>query len=198
MQYVIDGVGPTLRPALERELAAAGHEPGDPPQLAVIGVEAPTGDDLLDLTRSGWDETIASLRSAFASLRRVGAVMAGAGEGRIVVLVPVHAERPSRACGRAAIAGSFMTTVAQVASVELGSAGVRVNVVAVGPLVGADPDAVVDGVPIGRLLHPEEVARVCCLLATESAGAVNGAVVAVDGGYSVTKAVGGSPYAGKA
>lgn len=195
MRYLLHGVGSALAPAFERELAVAGHEPGDPPQLAVIGIDAPTGDDLLALSRAGWDETIDALGSAFATLRRVGAAMVEAGEGRIVILVPVHAQRPSRACGRAAVAGSFMTTVAQVAAVELAPAGVRVNVVAVGPVVGNDPDGVVDGIPIGRLVRPEEVARVCCLLASEASDAVTGAVLTVDGGYAVTKALGGSPYA---
>jgi NAD(P)-dependent dehydrogenase (short-subunit alcohol dehydrogenase family) len=195
MRFVIEGVGPQLAPALERELVAAGHEPGDPAQLAVIGIDAPTGDDLVDVEQARWQETVASLRSAFGTVRRVAAAMVEAEEGRILVLVPVHAQRPSRACGLAAVAGSFMTTVAQVAAVELAPTGIRVNVVAVGPLAGSDPDAVADGVPIGRLLRPEEVGQACCLLASDAAGAVNGAVLTVDGGYAVTKALGGSPYA---
>lgn len=195
MRFSLETVGPSLAAAIERELVAAGHERGDPPQLAVLGIDAPTGEDLLDLAQSGWDETIAALRTSFTTLRGVARKMVETGGGRVVVLVPVHAERPSRACGRSAVAGSFMTTVAQVAAVELAPAGVRVNVVAVGPLEGTDPEAVVEGVPIGRLVRPEEIGRVCCLLASEAADAVNGAVIAVDGGYAVTKALGGSPYA---
>ncbi|MGL6280416.1 MAG: SDR family oxidoreductase [Gaiella sp.] len=195
MRFVIEGVGPHLAPALERELVAAGHEPGDPPQLAVIGIDAPTGDDLIGVEQAAWQETVAALRTAFAAVRHAAAAMTEAGDGRILVLVPVHAQRPSRACGLAAVVGSFMTTVAQVAAVELAPSGIRVNVVAVGPVAGSDPDAVVDGIPIGRLLRPEEIGQACCLLASEAARAVNGAVLVVDGGYAVTKALGGSPYA---
>jgi NAD(P)-dependent dehydrogenase (short-subunit alcohol dehydrogenase family) len=196
MRFAIESVDPTLAPAIAAELVHAGHEPGEGAQIAVIGVTAPTGEDLLDLDQPGWDETIGALRSTFVALRRTAAAMIDRGDGgRIVVLVPVHALRPSRACGRAAVAGSFMATVAQVAAVELAPAGIRVNVVAVGPVEGADPPAVVDGVPIGRLVRPEEVAKVCRLLACNGTDAVTGAVVPVDGGYAVTKAVGGSPYA---
>lgn len=196
MRFAIESVEPTLASAIAAELVAAGHEPGEGGQIAVVGVAAPTGENLLDLAQSGWDETIGALRSTFVALRRTAAAMIEGGDGgRIVVLVPVHAMRPSRGCGRAAVAGSFMTTVAQVAAVELAPAGIRVNVVAVGPVEGADPPAVVDGIPIGRLVRPEEVGTVCRLLACDGTDAVTGAVVPVDGGYAVTKAVGGSPYA---
>jgi NAD(P)-dependent dehydrogenase (short-subunit alcohol dehydrogenase family) len=196
MRFAIESVEPALAAAIAAELVHAGHEPGEGAQIAVIGVAAPTGEDLLDLGQSGWDETIGALRSTFLALRRAATTMIDGGDGgRIVVLVPVHAMRPARACGRAAVAGSFMTTVAQVAAVELAPAGIRVNVVAVGPVEGADPPSVVDGVPIGRLVRPEEVGKVCRLLACNGTDAVTGAVVPVDGGYAVTKAVGGSPYA---
>ncbi len=195
MRFSIESVSPSLAAAVATELAASGHEQGAPPELAVIGVEAPTGDDLLDLAQSDWEDTIAALRKAFLVLRRTASAMADAGGGRIVVLVPVHSVRPARSCGRAAIAGSFMTTVAQVGAVELAPKGVRVNVIAVGPLEGSDPASVVDGVPIGRLVRPEDVGRACRLLASDDLDAITGAVLPVDGGYAVTKAVGGSPYA---
>ena len=40
-----------------------------------------------------------------------------------------------------------------------------------------------------------QVGDVCAFLAAPGADAVNGAVLAVDGGYAVTKAAGGSPFA---
>ena len=69
------------------------------------------------------------------------------------------------------------------------------NVVAVGPLEGEAPERVADAVPTGRLVRPRQVGDVCAFLAAPGADAVNGAVLAVDGGYAVTKAAGGSPFA---
>jgi NAD(P)-dependent dehydrogenase (short-subunit alcohol dehydrogenase family) len=92
--------------------------------------------------------------------------------------------------------GSFLTTAAQVAAVELGPEGVRVNVLAVGPFEGEVDPRTADAVPLGRLARAADVAAACVMLAGPAAGYLSGAVVAVDGGYSVTKAVGGSPFAG--
>lgn len=196
-RFSIESVAPALAAAVADRLVADGYERGERPHVAVIGVDAPTGADLLDVSQGAWGETISALRSTFIALRRTASAMIETGGGRVVVLVPVHALRPSRACGRSAIVGSFMTTVAQVAAVELAPHGIRVNVVAVGPLEGVDPALVADGVPIGRLISPEDVASVCGLLVSDAAESVTGVVIPVDGGYSVTKAVGGSPFSQK-
>lgn len=169
--------------------ALADHD-GD---VAVIGVETPTGPSLATVAEGAWGETIATLRSAFFALQ--GAAAMGEGSA-IVVVVPVHALRTSAGCGLAAVAGSFLTTVAQVAAVELGERGIRVNVIAAGPLVGAAPERTADGVPLGRLTQPGDIAGAVRMLASDDAAYVTGTVVAVDGGYQVTKAGGGSPFAG--
>ena len=110
--------------------------------------------------------------------------------------MPAHALRTSRGCGPAAVVGSFLTTAAQVAAVELGANGHPASTsLAVGPLEGEAPERVADAVPLGRLVRPRQVGDVCAILAAPGADAVTGAVVAVDGGYAVTKAVGGSPFA---
>jgi enoyl-[acyl-carrier-protein] reductase (NADH) len=195
MRFSVEFVDPRLADAIAGELVAAGHERGDDAQIAVIGVMPPTGEELLELGQEAWEATVLALREAFLALRRRAVSLRAAGGGHIVVLVPVHALRPARACGRAAVAGSFMITAAQVAAVELAADAIRVNVVAVGPLDGVAPPSVVDAVPIGRLVRPEEVGAVCRLLVSDVGDAVTGAVLPVDGGYAVTKAGGGSPFA---
>lgn len=197
MRFSVEGLSDGLAAGVREGLAAAGHEPGEPADLAVVGVDLRVGADVVGLTTADWEGTIASLRAGFFAIRRAAASMTERlAAGRILVVVPAHAVRPSRGCGTAAIAGSFLTTVGQVAAVELGPRGIRVNVVAVGPLEGEAPARVVDAVPAGRLVRAREVGDVCALLAAPEADVVNGAVVAVDGGYAVTKAAGGSPFAG--
>ena len=172
---------------------AAGRErlAGD---VAVIGVDVATGPDLHDLGQEQWIDMIRAAREATFAIQEAARELLEGG-GRIVVVVPGHSLRTSRGAGAAAVAGSFLTTVAQVAAAELGARGIRVNVVAAGPLEGAAPAATATSVPAGRLTRPEDIAGACLLLASTEAGFINGAVIAVDGGYAITKAVGGSPFA---
>jgi NAD(P)-dependent dehydrogenase (short-subunit alcohol dehydrogenase family) len=196
MRFSVEGLSDGLTAGVREGLTAAGHEPSEPVELAVVGVDLPGGPDVVDLTGIEWERTIGAIRAAFFAIRRAAASMTERGvAGRILVLVPAHAVRPSRGCGADAIAGSFLTTVGQVAAVELAPKGIRVNVVVFGPLEGTAPERVAEAVPTGRLVQAREVGDVCALLAAPEADAVNGAVVAVDGGYVVTKAGGGSPFA---
>ena len=46
--------------------------------------------------------------------------------------------------------------------------------------------------PVGRLARPDDIAAAVAFLASEDAAYVNGATLAVDGGYWITKTGGGS------
>ena len=197
MGLTVSGLAPSVEAAILAAFADARPRlaSGD---VAVVGVSCDTGVALHELGQDAWNDMVASLRSAtFAIQEAARDISAGApGQGRIIVVVPAHSVRTSAGTGVAAVAGSFLTTVGQVAAVELGPKGIRVNVVAAGPLEGAAPASVAGAVPTGRLTTPEDVARACVLLALPESEHVNGAVIAVDGGYAVTKAAGGSPFAG--
>lgn len=203
MGLTVSGLPAAVEAAILSAFAGARERlaPGD---IAVVGVTCPTGGALHELGQDGWNDMVASLREATFAIQEAAREMAsasspvsadGPSRGRIVVVVPAHSIRTSAGTGVAAVAGSFLTTVAQVAAVELAPKGIRVNVVAAGPLEGAAPASVVAGVPVGRLTRPEDVAGACVLLALPESEHMNGAVVAVDGGYAVTKAGGGSPFA---
>ena len=88
--------------------------------------------------------------------------------------------RPRRGRSRAARStrspGAFLTTVAQVAAVELRPKGITANVV----VPARPPDE-------------EAVSAVVDFLVSEQAAGVTGAVIAADGGFSVTKEPGGKP-----
>jgi len=163
-------------------------------EVAVIGLEVVPGPDLHATDTATWQELVASLRTAFFAIRSAAERLGEQG-GCIIVVVPAHALRTSRGCGIAAIGGSFMVTVAQVAAVEFGERGIRVNVIAVGPLDGTAPARTLEAVPMGRLTRAEDVGNACRMLASPDAAQITGAVIPVDGGYVITKAAGGSPFA---
>ncbi len=196
MLIAVNGLGQSLTDAIAVAFRADGHELGEPAETVVVGVESSSGADVFDLSHATWDEAIASARGAFFAMQRAARSMVDRGNGGcLIVVVPVHALRTSRGCGRDAVVGSFLATAAQVAAVELGAKGVRVNVLAVGPLEGEVDPRAAEAVPLGRLARPSDVGAACVMLASSGAAYVSGTVLAVDGGYSVTKAGGGSPFA---
>jgi NAD(P)-dependent dehydrogenase (short-subunit alcohol dehydrogenase family) len=193
MGVTVHGLPPALADGITAAFGAARHDCAD---TVVVGVMPPTGAELHAVPRADWDGAVAGARSAFFALQQAARLLVEGGEGGcLLVVVPAHALRTSRGCGLAAVVGSFLTTAAQVTAVELGGKGIRVNVLAVGPLEG-EPDArTAEAVPLGRLTRPADLGAACAMLAGPGGAYVSGAVVPVDGGYAVTKAVGGSPFA---
>lgn len=195
MRVSIDGLPEDVADGVADVLGRGGHERGEPAELAIVGIDPDVGTDLVDLPQGGWDAAVDAARASFFALQRAARTMVEHRlAGRIVVVVPVHALRTSRGCGLAAVAGSFLVTAAQVAAVELGPKGIRVNVLAVGPLEERTPARAVAAVPLGRLARATDLGGACRLLASPDAEYLTGAVIAVDGGYQVTKAAGGSPF----
>lgn len=196
MRVAVHGLPPAVADAVAGAFRAGGHELAEPAQVVVVGVQASTGADLHELPPERWDAAIAEARAAFFAMQEAARSIVQQGEGGcLLVVVPAHSLRTSRGCGLAAAVGSFLTTAAQVAAVELGAKGVRVNVLAVGPLEEDVDPRIADAVPLGRLVRPADVGAACLMLSGTGAAYVSGAIVAVDGGYAVTKAVGGSPFA---
>lgn len=94
----------------------------------------------------------------------------------------------------AAKAGVDMVT--RVLAMEWGPEGIRVNSVVPGPIAGTEgmkrltptpalQKTVTDSVPLGRLGTPIEIANTVMYLASPLAGYVTGAVIPVDGGWSL-------------
>ena len=132
----------------------------------------------LEIGGEQWQELVGALEQATFELQRFARGCDG--DGSAVVVSSAAAARAMEGCTLDAVAGAFLTTVGLVAAVELKPRGITVNVV-----VPARP--------------PDEgtVAAVADFLASDAARGVTGAVVAADGGFSVTKEVGGKPPVGR-
>lgn len=99
--------------------------------------------------------------------------------------------------GYAAVAAAkaALESISRAIAVEFGPHGIRSNVIQAGvtetPALRAIPgNARIKAVasarnPLGRLTRPEDVAEVICLLCTDAAAWVNGALIPVDGGERI-------------
>ena len=119
-------------------------------------------------------------------------VMTPQGSGSIVNISSTYGHEGAR--GASVYAGSkhAVEGMTKSAALEAAGSGVRVNAVAPGPtetgmlnrFTGAPERkaAVAAGVPLGRIGHPEEIARAILFLASDAASFVTGQIVTVDGG----------------
>ncbi len=158
-------------------------------QAAGIGHDVP----LLETTPELFDRIIAiNLRGTFLVAQAAARAMVAQGGGAIVNIASVSGMRGN--VGRTAYGASKggVVIMSQVMAVELAAAGVRVNVIAPGPvdtpLVARMHDAEIrriwtDAVPMRRYATPEEIAGAAAFLCSEDAGYVTGHVLAVDGGF---------------
>ncbi|UFS93204.1 SDR family oxidoreductase [Nocardia huaxiensis] len=128
------------------------------------------------------------LRAAYEHLRKPGATVINISAPQSSIAMELQAH----AC--AAKAGVDMVT--RVCALEWGPVGIRVNAIAPGPISGTEgmarlaptPDLeslVTDSVPLGRYGVAQEIADCCLWLASPMASYVTGAVIPVDGGWSL-------------
>jgi NAD(P)-dependent dehydrogenase (short-subunit alcohol dehydrogenase family) len=122
----------------------------------------------LELSQDAWERMVGEVRNAFLGARDYA--RAQEGPGRIVFVSAAAAARPIAGATLEGVAGAFLTTAAQVAAVELAERGITANVV----VPALDPDE-------------QTVSAVVDFLLSDSAQGVSGAVIAADGGFSVTK-----------
>ncbi|ALH96345.1 SDR family NAD(P)-dependent oxidoreductase [Acinetobacter equi] len=113
-------------------------------------------------------------------------------KGVIVNCGSVHSFVGKHAVTAYAAAKAGVKLLTQTLAIDYASRGIRVNAVCPGyidtPLLSAmEPkykQSFVNLHPIGRFGKPEEVANVVLFLASDEASFVNGAAIAVDGGYT--------------
>ena len=143
------------------------------------------------MSQQQWQEVIdTNLSSMFNMCQPVFDAMCGRGFGRIVNISSLNGEKgqfgqANYSAAKAGIYG-FTRAIAQ----EGARKGVTANAVSPGyidsPMVRQVPEnvleAIVAGIPVGRLGQPEEIARAVAFLTAEDAGFITGTNLSVNGG----------------
>lgn len=149
---------------------------------------------MLRMTEAQWDSVLeVNLKSAFNYIHAISPVMMRQRSGSIINIssvVGVHGNAGQ--CNYSASKAGMIGLAKSIAQ-ELGSRGVRANVVAPGfiltEMTSKLPEETLKAwesrIPLRRGGLPEEVARVCVFLASELSSYVSGQVIQVDGGMGM-------------
>lgn len=149
---------------------------------------------LLDTALEDFQRVIAvNLGGCFLGIKHVGQLMVQQGGGSIVNIASIDGVSGANAVGAYCASKFGVRGLNKVAALELGHRGVRVNAVLPGGIdtpmanpAGAPPEALTHffaGVPQQRVGNPSEVAQASLFLASDDASYMNGAELAVDGGW---------------
>ncbi|MEU1902308.1 SDR family oxidoreductase [Nocardiopsis dassonvillei] len=151
----------------------------------------------VDIAEQDWERLLSvNLTAAYRLTQAAVKPLTASGRGSIVNIVSLSSDRAVAGIVPYGATKAGLQQLTKGLAVELGPRGVRVNAVAPGYVVTpmtaeklGDPefrDRVMGRIPLGRLADGADVADVVSFLASDAARYVTGAVVPVDGGYSVT------------
>ena len=142
---------------------------------------------LVDMSPETWDRVLAvNLTGHFNGIHAAVPAMRRAGGGSIVNTASITAVIPPSQLAPYVASKMAIVGLTQVAALELGSYGIRVNALQPGytdtpMMAGGDEAAITAAMPIHRYGQPEEVADMMLYLVTR-ATYTTGSVLAVDGG----------------
>lgn len=176
--------------ALEQILSAFGH-------IDILvngaGINSPT--PFLELTLEEWHTILDSqLTGTFLGCQVFGGYMIGRGRGSIINISSASAGPPLSKAFTYSVAKAGILNLTQNLGREWGTKGVRVNALRPGffPtewnrknfITPEREAAILDHTPMARYGEPGELIGATIWLASDAAGFVTGAEVAVDGGFS--------------
>ncbi|UGT61563.1 SDR family NAD(P)-dependent oxidoreductase [Nocardia asteroides] len=146
---------------------------------------------LTDLSAEDWRATVdVCLTGSFLVVKHAAPALRPGGS--IVLIASLNATQPGVAMGAYCAAKAGVAMLTEVAALELGPRGIRVNAISPGfvPTPLTEGAALVPGLvedfvantPLGRAGSPEDIAAAVAFVASPAAGWMTGSNIALDGG----------------
>ncbi len=192
MRALLHGVDEPLEAALRerglelvREGEADKFVTGGPPPL-LRSLDEFSADDWTGRFRVWVEEPFWALQAWLQDVLGRGA------RGRWVAITTTLGAQPFPGGGADGAAAVALQTLVRIAALEYGPRGIRANAIAAGwrehtlPAV-LDEELVAVDTPTGQLLGDSDLAAAVMWLLGDQADQVNGEVLRVDGGYSITR-----------
>jgi NAD(P)-dependent dehydrogenase (short-subunit alcohol dehydrogenase family) len=156
---------------------------GPPPRLLALA----------EITPEEWSERFdAWAREPFWAFQRwLRAALARGQGGRWVAVTTTLGAQPFPGGGPDGAAAVALQTLVRIAAIEYGSSGIRANAIAAGWRAGSIPDGLdaelaLADTPTGRLVSDADLAATIAWLLSDDADQVNGEILRLDGGYTIT------------
>jgi enoyl-[acyl-carrier protein] reductase III len=153
--------------------------------------------DILEVTDKHWDWTMdVNARAILRCVQRVVPAMEQANWGRIINLTSPGSTRVLPHYGAIGLSKAVVESLTRYLAVDLAPKGIIVNAVSPG-LVNTDAvtafpvdlqatfEYAQSRTPAGRLVTPEDVARIIAFLCSDAAAMIVGQTILVDGGYGL-------------
>ena len=144
----------------------------------------------LEMSDEDWHRVIATdLHSAFYTSRAFLPGMVEQGWGRIVNLTGMNAIHGYSGRAHVSVSKHGLWGLTKALAKEFGPKGITVNAISPGPIRTAHRDesmthhieSQLAKIPLGRLGEPEDIAKLCGLLASDEGGFISGQMIAANG-----------------
>ena len=177
-------------PSAVKKLAAAALGAFDKVDVVVNNAAIRPESPFLEMSDEDWHRVMATdLHSAFYTARAFLPKMVEQGWGRIINLTGMNAMHGYSGRAHVSVAKHGLWGLTKALAKEFGPKGVTVNAVSPGPIRTGHRDAAMtrhiesqlSKIPLGRLGEPEDIARLCGLLASDDGGFISGQMIAANG-----------------
>ncbi len=152
---------------------------------------------ILDAEDSQWDKILdVNVKGYFHVIKACAPAMRERGGGKVINVASVAGLEPQPMMGVYCVSKAAVLMLTQVLASELAGDNIQVNAIAPGfvktrfsQVLWSTPqthDALVKGVPQGRMAEPDEITGAALYLASQASSFTTGATLVVDGGQLVS------------